>query len=612
MASKPGVLTEWPWRKLGSFKYAILAPWVAHSLFTLTKEGEKDLFYVLIFPILLWRCLHNQIWISFARFQTARSKHWIVRKSIEFEQVDREMNWDDQIILNGIIFYMARMLMDASKNLPLWRTDGAVLLALFHMGPVEFLYYWLHRALHHHFLYSRYHSHHHSSIATEPITSVIHPFAEILLYYLLFTIPFLAMAFTGTASVSAAAGYLTYLDFMNNLGHCNFELVPKWLFTIFPFLKYFMYTPTFHSLHHTQFRTNYSLFMPIYDYIYSTMDKSSDALYESMLNGKSDMPHVVHLSHPTTIHSIYHLRLGFAHVASKPYVSKGYLWMLWPFTWISMLVTWLFGSTFTVEKIKLNELNMQTWAIPRYSFQYMLSWQRNPINNLIEKAILGAEQEGVKGEELNRNGELYLLKHPKLKVRIVDGSSLAAAVVLKSIPQGTKQVLLQGSLSKVGYAITLALCQRGVQVILVRENQFQKLKLCLPAKLGIHLVYSNSYNPKVWLVGDGLREEEQRKAPKGTKFIPFSQFPVKNIRKDCTYFNTPAMVIPKDLENMHACENWLPRRVMSAWRVAGIVHALEGWDAHECGDKILDVEKIWDAALQHGFNPLAYAAGENK
>lgn len=62
------------------------------------------------------------------------------------------------------------------------------------------------------------------------------------------------------------------------------------------------------------------------------------------------------------------------------------------------------------------------------------------------------------------------------------------------------------------------------------------------------------YILQVWLVGDGLREEEQRNAPKGTKFIPFLQFPVKKIRKDCTYFNTPAMVIPKDLENMHACE----------------------------------------------------------
>jgi aldehyde decarbonylase len=42
--------------------------------------------------------------------------------------------------------------------------------ALLHAGPVEFLYYWFHRALHHHFLYSRYHSHHHASIVTEPIT----------------------------------------------------------------------------------------------------------------------------------------------------------------------------------------------------------------------------------------------------------------------------------------------------------------------------------------------------------------------------------------------------------------------------------------------------------
>lgn len=43
-------------------------------------------------------------------------------------------------------------------------------MALLHAGPVEFIYYWLHRALHHHFLYTRYHSHHHGSIVTEPIT----------------------------------------------------------------------------------------------------------------------------------------------------------------------------------------------------------------------------------------------------------------------------------------------------------------------------------------------------------------------------------------------------------------------------------------------------------
>lgn len=77
---------------------------------------------------------------------------------------------DDQIILNGLLFYYGYMKLEQSHHIPLWSTNGIIMTVLLHIGPVEFLYYWLHRALHHHFLYSRYHSHHHSSIATEPIT----------------------------------------------------------------------------------------------------------------------------------------------------------------------------------------------------------------------------------------------------------------------------------------------------------------------------------------------------------------------------------------------------------------------------------------------------------
>lgn len=77
---------------------------------------------------------------------------------------------DDQIILNGVLFYVLREVLPGGKNIPMWRLDGVILTVLLHAGPVEFIYYWLHRALHHHFLYSRYHSHHHSSIVTEPIT----------------------------------------------------------------------------------------------------------------------------------------------------------------------------------------------------------------------------------------------------------------------------------------------------------------------------------------------------------------------------------------------------------------------------------------------------------
>ena len=51
-------------------------------------------------------------------------------------------------------------------------------------------------------------------------------------------------------------------------------------------------------------------------------------------------------------------------------------------------------------------------------------------------------------------------------------------------------------------------------------------------------------------------------------------------------------------------QNWFPRSVMNAWRIAGIVHALEGWNEHECGKTMSNIEKVWQASLQHGFQPL--------
>lgn len=59
-------------------------------------------------------------------------------------------------------------------------------------------------------------------------------------------------------------------------------------------------------------------------------------------------------------------------------------------------------------------------------------------------------------------------------------------------------------------------------------------------------------------------------------------------------------------------QNWLPRRVMSAWRVAGILHALEGWNVHECGNMMFDIEKIWQASLDNGFRPFTVSAIEPK
>ncbi|MCE3052500.1 hypothetical protein HAX54_052787 [Datura stramonium] len=560
MATTPGFLTDWPWKHLGSFKYVILAPWIAHSVYSfLTKEQcERDSTNLLIFPFLLSRMLHNQLWISFSRYRTAKGNNRIVDKGIEFDQVDRESNWDDQIILSGLLFYVFNTLNCKASKLPLWRLDGVVMSTFLHAGPVEFLYYWLHRALHHHYLYSRYHSHHHSSIVTEPITSVIHPFAEHIAYFLLFAIPTLTTVFTGTASLTSLFGYITYIDVMNNMGHCNFEFIPKWIFFIVPPLKYLMYTPSFHSLHHTQFRTNYSLFMPIYDYIYGTMDKSTDLTYENSLRRKEDSPDVVHLTHLTTLESIYHLRLGFSSLASMPHENhKWYIWFMWPVTLWTMITNCIYGRTFILERNSLEKFNFQSWAIPRYNLQYLLKWQSKAINRFIEDAILQAEEKGAKvlslgllnqDEELNRSGELYIERHPKIKIKVVDGSSLAVAVVLNSIPKGTTEVLLRGNLTKVAFSLASALCQRDIKIATLYKSDYEKLKLATTSSRS-NFVLSKRFDQK----------------------------------------------------------NWLPRRAMSAARVAGIVHAVEGWNVHECGDKMIDVDKIWEASIKHGFIPLPFS-----
>ncbi|XP_051147371.1 very-long-chain aldehyde decarbonylase CER1-like isoform X3 [Andrographis paniculata] len=375
--------------------------------------------------------------------------------------------------------------------------------------------------------------------------------------------------------------------------------------------------PMFHSLHHTQFRTNYSLFMPFYDYVYGTMDQSSDLLYEKSLVRKEESPDVVHLTHLTTPNSIYYLRLGFAYLAAEPHKSKWYLWLMWPVTLWSMAITLIYGRTFIIERNLFKRLKMQTWAVPKYTIQYYAQRQRESINKMIEDAILEAEEKEVKvislgllnqDEGLNGNGELFLTKHPELKVKLVDGSSLTVAIVRNSIPEGTTQVLLRGHLNKVAYSIAQALCQDGVEVISLREDEYKKLKSSFSGNVADKLGLSQNNLPVVWLVGDGLSDDDQLKASKGTIFIPFSQFPPKKARKDCVYNNTPSMLAPKHFENVDSCENWLPRRVMSAQRIAGILHAVEDWSEHECGNTMLNVNKIWQASLEHGFRPLTVSA----
>ncbi|KVH89267.1 putative domain Wax2, C-terminal [Cynara cardunculus var. scolymus] len=274
------------------------------------------------------------------------------------------------------------------------------------------------------------------------MAAVIHPFAEHMAYFALFAIPLTTISLTRTASLAAFGGYVTFIDIMNNMGHCNFELIPKSVFAIFPPLKYIMYTPSritkrsaFNASNNTGFR----------------------------------------LSH-----------------------EAGYL----------------------------------------------IEWQREAINGLIEAAILEAEGKGIKVLGLGLLNQFFVRRNPGLKVRVVDGSSLVVAVVLNSIPAGTTEVVFRGNFNKVASYLALALCRRGIKVGISQKDHYQMLKSKLKST------------------------DDQEKL---------------------------------FLSQTYSHKNWLPRRVMSAWRIAGIVHGLEGWNVNECGNQIFDIDKVWEAALRHGF-----------
>ncbi|WP_336506111.1 hypothetical protein, partial [Klebsiella pneumoniae] len=63
-----------------------------------------------------------------------------------------------------------------------------------------------------------------------------------------------------------------------------------------------------------------------------------------------------------------------------------------------------------------------------------------------------------------------------------------------------------------------------------------------------NLLRTSGYEQKVWLVGEGLSDEEQSRADKGTIIIPFSRLPPIIVRDDCLYPPTRARGIPASVE----------------------------------------------------------------
>ncbi|NNE26513.1 MAG: sterol desaturase family protein [Saprospiraceae bacterium] len=140
----------------------------------------------------------------------------------------------------------------------------------------ETYYYWLHRWIHKPGIYEKVHLTHHDSIITSVWTSFsFHPIESFLqvvfIPVIIIFVPahiVVVMALLFIMTVSATINHLDIEIYPRNF-HKNF--IGKWLIGA-----------THHSLHHTEFITNYGLYFTFWDKWMNTESKNFEPVFEKL------------------------------------------------------------------------------------------------------------------------------------------------------------------------------------------------------------------------------------------------------------------------------------------------------------------------------------------
>ncbi|KAK3133380.1 hypothetical protein QOZ80_6AG0535810 [Eleusine coracana subsp. coracana] len=615
------VLASWPWDNLGFYKYVLYGPLVGKALASRAWESASPDRWILLLLVLFGlRALTYQLWSSFSNMLFANRRRRIIRDGVDFDQIDKEWDWDNFLMLQILMAATAFYAFPTLRSLPLWDARGLAVAALLHVLVTEPLFYAAHRAFHHSgHLYACYHSLHHSSKVPQPFTAGFATPLEQMVLGVLMAAPLAGACLAGYGSIALAFVYVLGFDFLRAMGHCNVEVFPSGPFRALPVLRYLIYTPTYHTIHHTKREANFCLFMPLFDLLGGTLDDQSWEMQKQTSAGVDEVPDFVFLAHVVDVMQSLHVPFVLRTFASTPFCVQLFLLPMWPFAFLVMLAMWVCSKTFVINCYNLRGRLHQIWAVPRYGFQYFLPFAKDGINKQIELAILRADKMGVKvlslaalnkNEALNGGGTLFVNKLPDLRVRVVHGNTLTAAVILNEIPKGTTEVFLTGATSKLGRAIALYLCKKQIRVMMMTlsTERFQKIQREAPAEFQQYLVqvtkYRSAQHCKTWIVGKWLSPREQRWAPPGTHFHQFVVPPIIGFRRDCTYGKLAAMRLPKDVQGLGACEYSLERGVVHACHAGGVVHFLEGYTHHEVGAIDVDrIDVVWEAALKHGLRP---------
>jgi lathosterol oxidase len=148
-------------------------------------------------------------------------------------------------------------------------------------------FYWTHRLMHHRRLYRLFHHTHHLSTSPTPWAAYAFSPAEALVQagigpLIVFTLPVYPTAF---------AAFMVWQITFNVLGHCGYEIFPRW------FLRspagWVLNSITHHGLHHEKFRANFGLYFNVWDRLMGTNHPDYEHRFTQTAAGVCTPPPVV-------------------------------------------------------------------------------------------------------------------------------------------------------------------------------------------------------------------------------------------------------------------------------------------------------------------------------
>lgn len=137
-------------------------------------------------------------------------------------------------------------------------------------------FYWVHRLMHHHWLFKMFHLVHHKSTNPSPWAAyAFHPL-EAMMESLIFVIFLLTIPIHPIHLITFFVFSLVY----NVYGHLGFEIYPTGFNK--HWLGKWMNTSVSHNLHHQYFKGNYGLYFTFWDRLMGTLRTDYDSSFENL------------------------------------------------------------------------------------------------------------------------------------------------------------------------------------------------------------------------------------------------------------------------------------------------------------------------------------------